>query len=56
MRAVKHTFISLKGLSASVFAILDDCNGEIHCQICNCIHTYAPSSTRQRMQAEKDEK
>lgn len=46
MRAVKHTFISLKGLSASVFAILDDCNGEIHCQILQ-LHTYAPTTARQ---------
>ena len=56
MHVLAYTHIS-KGVYLSVCVLRFCCtpNGEIHCQICNCIHTYAPSLTRQRMQAEKDE-
>ena len=56
MHVLTNTLISI-GVNPSVCVLRISCtpNGEIHCQICNCIHTYAPSLTRQRMQAEKDE-
>ena len=54
MHVLTHISIGVY-LSVCVLRICCTPNGEIHCQICNCIHTYAPSSARQRMQAEKDE-